>query len=482
MIRPCFFTIRDKYSRFLQYFMTKNLDRDSLDFRNEKIGRLFRALFFPTLVGMIFNSLLTLIDGIFVGQGVGPNGIAAVNIVAPLYMVCSGVGLMLGIGASVVASIRLAQNDVKASRVILTQSFFTGMSVITVVMLACMTFTRPIVYALGSSVELEQNASDYLFWMGPCLFAFMPMCIGMMLIRLDGSPNYAMWIQITGAALNIFLDWVFIFPLGMGVKGAAIATSISTIVAGSMVFAYFIFLSDKLKFCRIKISLTSFLSVLHSVGYMIKIGFATFLIEIAMSVTMLTGNYVFMSLQGEQGVAAFSIACYLFPVVFSIANAVALSAQPIISYNYGANLNRRVGKALRVAMATAVMCGLIISAGVWLGAPAIVSAFLRPGAEACEIAVRGLPLFGTCAAFFAVNVTFIGYYQSVERPMPSTIFALLRGIIFLIPSFLILPRLLGATGPWMAITSAELLTMTVIIIYYFINRRRTSAVPNKYLS
>ncbi len=101
----------------------RNLDRDRLDFRNGKIGQLFRAMFFPTLIAMIANSALTLIDGIFVGQGVGAEGIAAVNIVAPIFMVATGIGLMLGIGSSVVTSIRLSEGNVKAARIIMTQAF-----------------------------------------------------------------------------------------------------------------------------------------------------------------------------------------------------------------------------------------------------------------------------------------------------------------------------------------------------------------------
>ena len=102
-----------------------------------------------------------------------------------------------------------------------------------------------------------------------------------------------------------------------------------------MVFAYFFRFADKLRFYPLKRTVTSLLLTLRNTGYMVRIGFATFLTELAMSVMMLTGNYMFISMLGEEGVAAFAIACYLFPVVFSISNAVAQSAQPIISPNYG---------------------------------------------------------------------------------------------------------------------------------------------------
>lgn len=134
-----------------------------------------------------------------------------------------------------------------------------------------------------------------------------------------------------------------------------------------MVFAYFFRFADKLRFYPLKRTLTSLLLTLRNTGYMVRIGFATFLTELAMSVMMLTGNYMFISMLGEEGVAAFAIACYLFPVVFSISNAVAQSAQPIISFNYGAHLLHRVSRTLRISVLTAVICGASVTVGLWAG-------------------------------------------------------------------------------------------------------------------
>lgn len=229
-----------------------------------------------------------------------------------------------------------------------------------------------------------------------------------------------------------------------------------------MVIAYFIWLSDRLKFYRLKTSLTSVVLTIRNTLYMIKIGFATFLSECAMSVMMITGNFVFLERLGENGVAAFSIACYLFPVVFSISNAVAQSAQPIISYNYGAHHDERIIKALKVALITAISCGLIVTAVLCFGDEFIVGAFISSKEPAFALACHGLPLFAICAVFFAVNITFIGYYQSIEAAGKSTLYTLLRGIVFLVPSFLTLPTLLGDDGAWLAIPVAEILTFMVI--------------------
>ncbi len=445
--------------------------RDKLDFGSGKIKSLFGAMFFPTLIGMVFNSALNICDGMFVGHGVGSNGLAAINIVAPLFLLCTGIGLMFGIGASVIGSIRLAEGNVKAARIIMTQAYIAGAVIFCAVILISLLFTHSVLYALGCSPALEQLATDYLIWLCPGLVFFYLQCAGMMLIRLDGSPKYAMGVQIVAAILNIFLDWLMVFPLGMGIKGASVATSISCIVAGAMVLAYFIFFADKLKFYKLKMSAKSLRLSLRNIIYMTKIGFATFIAEAAIGVMMVTGNYMFLSYLGEDGVAAFSIGCYLFPLIFSISNAVAQSSQPIISYNYGAGHHDRVRQALRLALATACICGVVISAGMWAGASALTSIFLSPTEAAWSVTVYGLPILGICALFFAPNITFIGYYQSREQAGLSIFYMLLRGVIFMLPGFILLPRFIGVAGLWLAIPVSEMLTLAVIALGYLLRKK-----------
>lgn len=451
------------------------MNRDKLDFGTGKISSLFRAMFFPTLVGMLFNSALNICDGMFVGHGVGSDGLAAINIVAPLFLICTGIGLMFGIGASVIGSIRLAEDNVKAARIIMTQAYMAGALIFGVVILISLLFTRPVLYALGCSQALEGLATDYLLWLLPGLVFFYFQCTGMMLIRLDGSPRYAMSVQIVSAVLNIFLDWYMVFPLAMGIKGASIATSISCIAGGLMVIAYFLFFSDKLKFYRLRLTAKSFMLSVRNTAYMIKIGLATFIAELSIGVMMVTGNFMFLSYLGEAGVAAFSVGCYLFPLIFSISNAVAQSSQPIISFNYGCSQWERVRQSLNIALVTACICGAVISAGMWTGAGLLSGIFLASTEEAYHLAVKGLPLLGLCALPFAINITFIGYYQSCEKAVRSIVYMLLRGVVFMIPGFILLPQLTGVSGLWLAIPQAELIAAVIIVsIYVFRDRKMRS--------
>ncbi|MDE6409009.1 MAG: hypothetical protein K2K81_02020 [Muribaculaceae bacterium] len=328
------------------------MDKTGLDYAKGRIGKLFRQIFFPTLLGMMFTALITIVDGIFVGKGVGPDGIAAVNIIAPLYMVSTGIGLMLGIGASVKA--------------------------------------------------------------------------------------------------------VLIFPCGMGVKGAAIATAGSIAVGGVMALVYFRFsyvlklVADMQDYCK-------------NLSRVIAIGSSAFVTEIAMSVMMLTGNFVFMRYFGDAGVAAYSIACYLFPLMFMMSNAVAQSAQPIISYNKGIGAADRVEGAFLLSKRVALLCGTIVTVGIFTFSGNLISMFIPLASEAGEIASKGLPIYSICSIFFALNIAYIGYYQSIGKALRAMVLTLLRGAIFLVPLFFILPSVFPSWGMWAAIPASELLTYLVIV-------------------
>lgn len=443
-----------------------DLSRDKIDFGTGKISSLFRSLFFPTLIGMVAMSLQTLIDGIFVGLGVGANGIAAVNIVAPLWMVVTGLGLMFGIGGSVIGGVHLAEKNVKAARIILTQSFGVGFVITLFLSLICVCCPAMVLSLLGCSPALEQHAFDYLIGLLPGMAFLFWQCAGMMFVRLDGSPRYAMWIQVAGGITNILLDWLFIFPLDMGVKGAAIATSIACGVGGMMSLMYFIKFSHSLKFYRLKMRQTSLMLTLRNLRGMAEIGFASFLTEIAMSVTILIGNYQFMSMLHENGVAAFAIICYLFPIIFSVNNAVAQAAQPIISYNYGAGQKLRVRQTLRLSLLVAITCGILVMLTMIVGAEKIVEMFLRPEEKAYGLAIEGLHWFSICSVFFALNIAFIGYYQSVTSAGCAMVFTMLRGIIFSMAAFMLLPSIFGIMGLWLAIPAAELATLLIITILH----------------
>ena len=442
----------------------KNLERDSIDFGAAKIGPLFRSIFFPTLLSMVFTSLLTVSDGIFVGQGVGSDALAAINIVAPLFLVTTGIALMFGVGVSVVASIHLAQGNNKAADINVTQALEVAPLLMALIAVILYFFRNAFLHLLGCSDVLLPLALQYLIPLLPgCVFILIQ-TIGTFIIRLDGAPKYASAVGVVPGLLNIFLDWLLVFPMQMGIAGSSVATTLCCAIAAGMVAWYMFRKSRKLHFYRLKMSRTSLYLTARNIGYMALSGFSSMLGELAMSMIMITGNYLFIRTLGEDGVAAFSVACYLYPIVFMVNNSVAQSAQPIISYNYGAGNGDRVRETVRLSIRTAVICGLLAMAVLALGAKPLIGLFLQRGTTPYEIATSGLPLFATSAIFFALNIAIIGYYQAIEQNGRATIYMLLRGLVFLVPAFILMPRLISPQGMWLAVPVSECLTLGVILL------------------
>ena len=195
------------------------MERDAIDLGSVNVFKLFNKYFIPTLLGMLSMSAVTAIDGIFVGHGVGSDGVAAINICIPVLMLLMGVALMLGAGCSVVASIHLARGKQRVARMNVTQTLVFATLITLVPSVVIMLFPDTMGRLLGSSDHLLPLVKDYLRWFIPSLLFEMWMAISLFIIRLDGAPKLAMWCNIIPAAVNIMLDWLFIFPLGLGVTG-----------------------------------------------------------------------------------------------------------------------------------------------------------------------------------------------------------------------------------------------------------------------
>ena len=175
---------------------------------------------------MVFGSLLTVADGIFVGQGVGSDALAAVNIVAPLFLISSGLALMFGVGVSVVASIHLAKGNQKAADINVSQALFYAPLLMAVLAVVLYLGRIPFLRLLGCSDALLPLTEEYLLPLLPGLLFIMLEMVGTFIIRLDGSPGYASAVGIVPGTLNVLWDWIFVFPLGMGIKGSSLATTL----------------------------------------------------------------------------------------------------------------------------------------------------------------------------------------------------------------------------------------------------------------
>lgn len=435
-----------------------------MDFAKDNINTLFRKMFLPTVLGMLSVVILNLADGAFVGHGAGTEALAAINIAAPIFDLMIGIGIMFGIGASVISSLHLSKGDVKAARINSTHSLIGSFVVTAIIGAAILLNLDDTCRLFGSSETLVPLAGSYLRWVAFSL----PFCIignvGAFVVRLDGSPKYSMMCTLTASILNIFLDWLFVFPMQMGLEGAAIATSISFTISALMVLYYMLFMSSTLRLCQVPLTLNSLRLIIRNLWLQTKAGFSAMIGETAISFSVIVGNYVFIRHLGEDGVAAYGVACYCMPVIFMLANAIVQSVQPIMSFAYGTNDMPRLAIARRIAIRSGILAGIFSTLLLSGGAYWVTLIFIPEGEKAFTLSVEGLRYFGISGILITLNLILIGYLQSIKRSASATFFSLLRGVILVLPCFVLLPLVWGVPGIWLAIPVAELLTLIIIVI------------------
>lgn len=434
-----------------------------IDYENMGVGRIFTALFFPTLLGMLLGSVMNVTDGIFVGRGVNSMALASVNIAAPVFMISTALALTFGIGSTVLASIALSQGRKVDAGLQIRRGLVVSVVVCVVISALLLVIPERVAYLFGATDLLMQYVKPYLMTAAVGVPFYCLMIQGIFVIRMDGSPRYAMVCDMVPALLNIILDYIFIFPLGMGIFGAALASSICGIIGGLMVVGYVV--RGPKRFSMRAGASESETGLWAMLRGQIQIGFSGFLGEVAVSFLLIVGNYAFGAMLGEEGIAAYSIACYCTPLMFMLINASGSSAQPIISYDHGAGRGERVLQARRISVLVAIGCAALVTVGLAVFTPSLVGLFMgEEHGPAYEYALAGLPLFALFSVPMAYSVVMIIYYQGIEKGVRATIFTFLRGFVFLFLCFAACPRLFGEVGLWIAVPVAELLTMAVIVV------------------
>lgn len=434
----------------------------SLDFENQSIGKLFSKICIPTVLAMIISAVYIIVDGIFVGQGIGSDALAAVNIVVPLFTVFTGIGLLLGIGSSVMATIRLSEKDPERSCSIFTSTFKVLIVVMILVTILLSIVKTPLCRLLGANDVIINMSVGYLqIMMYYSLFftlsTFLPF-----FVRLDGAPKLAMITTIMGGIINIILDYVFIFVFEMGVQGAALATGIGNIFSVCILIYYLWKKSSSIKFVKSTVKWDEMKEVC-------LIGFSALLTELCVSFSTIAYNMRLMNMGGEDAVSAYGVINYIHPLFILVFMAIGQSIQPIVSYNYGAKAYSRVKQAFKIAMITAFGVGagaLLVGA---VGKAFVIALFLKIDVPAYDLAVQGLPLFFSNYLFVGLNTVIIAYYQSITDSTKATVITVLRGFVFVLLFVLLLPMIMGINGVWLSIPLSEMLGC--ILAFYLLKKK-----------
>jgi putative MATE family efflux protein len=419
-------------------------DRDKL-LGEGKVASLLLKFSIPAIVGMLVNALYNVVDRIFIGWGVGSLGIAGITIGFPIMIVMMAFGMLIGIGATSLISIRLGEKKKEEAELIMANAAVLLISVSLIIAIAGLIFLDPLLRFFGASEDVLPYASEYLKII---LYGSLFSGIGFgmnNIIRAEGNPKFAMYSMLIGAITNTVLDPIFIFVFGWGIRGAAIATIISQATSAVWVVSYF--LSGR---SILKIRLKNLKLRKNIVSNILAIGSAPFAMQIAAGVLTVILNNSLMYYGGDTAIAAMGIINSISMLILMPIFGINQGSQPIIGYNYGAMKFDRVKHTLKLAILSAtaiVMVGFIICR---IFPEQLIRMFNNKDEELVRIGVRGLQIFFALLPIIGFQIVSANYFQAVGKPKHAMFLSLSRQVILLIPAVIILPRFFQLDGIFMA--------------------------------
>lgn len=433
--------------------------------RSERLGQerilpLLLSFSIPAIVGMLVQALYNVVDRIFVGNGVGPLGLAGLSVVFPVMLVQMGFAMLIGLGATALISIRLGEEKKDDAERIMSNAFGMLILISLVLTVIGIAFLDPLIRLLGASEAVLPYARDYL---SIILYGTIFQSVGFGLnhmIRAQGNPKLAMATMLIGAITNTILDPVFIYLFDMGVKGAAIATVISQIVSAVWVLSYFL---------RGKSQLRLDLRSAHKIKWeivlqIISIGFAPFAMQLASGLQNLILNQSLANYGGDLAISAmgivFSVNTLFMMPIFGINQ----GSQPIIGFNYGAKKYARVKQTFFYAATGATIFVIFGFLATRLIPIQLVSLFGRQDAELMSLGVRAMKMVMVFYPIIGLQIVGANYFQAVGKPKKAAFLSLSRQVLILIPALLILPRIWGLNGVFMAYPLADGIATLVTIL------------------
>jgi putative MATE family efflux protein len=426
------------------------------------IPRLLLQFSLPAIVGMISQALYNLIDRVFVGQALGPNGIAGITVALPFMLVILACAMLIGLGTTALVSIRLGEQRPQDAQLVLGHAVLLMMAVSVILTVTGLVFLDPLLRIFGASEQVLPFGRDYLrvIVLGSTFQVF---SFGLnAVIRGEGNPRVAMLTLLFGVALNALLAPLFVFGFQWGMQGAGLATVCAQ--AASTTWVLYHFLSGR---SVLRLHLTDMQPSWPIFARILAVGSPHFVMQLAASVMNSILNNQLQRHGGDLAISVmgvlYAVAMMIFMPIFGINQ----GAQPIIGYNYGARRFDRVKTTwqLTVAVATTVaLAGFVLM----MFFPAYVIRLFNPhdeqlltlGCHAMRMAVVSLPLVG----FQIVSAC---YFQAVGKPRQAVFLMASRQLLLLIPAVLLLPRFLGLDGVWLALPAADLgaTILTAICIY-----------------
>lgn len=453
------------------------MSNKTTDLGKDSVGKLLFKLATPAIIAQLVNVLYNIIDRIFIGRlPEGDLAMAGVGVAFPIIMLISATSALIGMGGAPIAAIKMGKQDHDAAEKIISNSLSMLFIISILLMGVLLVFKEPILLAFGASSSTLAYANDYLtiYLFGTL---FVQIAIGMNpFINTQGFAKIGMMTVLVGAIINIILDPIFIFTFDLGVKGAAIATITAQFVSAVWVL-FFLFGKKSILKIR-KAYLKPELKVILPV---MALGVSPFIMQATESIVLISLNNQLSTYGGDLAVSAMTIISSINQIVLLPLMGLSSGAQPIISYNFGANQYDRVKKAFKLLL---IVC-LIYTTLMWLSlmiAPQVFVAIFNDKPELVEITSRSIRLFFAGIFVFGAQIACQQTFLALGQAKISLVLALLRKMILLVPFIFILPAILKSAqldAVFLAEPLADVIAAISTVICFIIFYRKTFRAPSK---
>lgn len=424
------------------------------------IGKLLLQYSVPAIIGMIVNALYNIVDRMFIGNipNIGSLAITGVGITMPIMTIILAFGMLIGIGATANISLNLGKGNRPTAEKLLGNAFTLSIIVGLAIAIVGTICANPILNLFGASENTLFYAKEYLniILLG-CTFNILSFSLNST-VRADGNPKMSSLTMVIGCGTNIILDYVFIFILNLGVKGAALATIISQAITFFIILYYYTIGNSNLK-----LKVENFKLKKHLVTMTFAIGIAPFATQIANSLVQVIANNALKTYGSDLAIGAMTVISSLNIVFMMPIFGINQGCQPIIGFNYGAKKYKRAKETFKYAtMAACVIC--IIGFTIIQCFPTQIISLFNNDPKLTNLAMRGIRIYLLMMPIVGINIVATSYYQSIGKAKVSMFVSLLRQVILLIPFTIILPKFIGLDGVWAAGACADSLSVIITLI------------------
>ncbi|MPQ43839.1 MATE family efflux transporter [Clostridium tarantellae] len=412
----------------------------------------------PAILSMVFISLYTIIDGIFVSTLIGSDALASINITLPIINLIFGIAIMFGTGGSALVAIKLGEKKFKNANKSFSLLFIVAALIGILFSLFCFVFITPICKFLGATESLLPYCISY----GRIIAIFIPIfIIKTMLeffVRTDGNFNFSLLLSIIGGLINIIFDYVFIKILGIGIAGAALATGLGVLISALLGIWYFTSSKSTLKFTKPNFDFNLLRDTLIN-------GSSEMVTELSTAITTLLFNMLTLKYAGENGVAALTIILYAHFLLVSTYLGFSSGIAPLISYNYGAKNTDKLKETYKYSKIFILNSSIIIFIIALLFSKNIVGIFVEQTNDVFYLALSGMKIFSFSFLFVGINIFASSLFTSFSNGKLSAIISFSRTFVFILIGAFILPLIFKINGIWLTVPFSEILTVIISILF-----------------